>query len=171
MEYHCVCQTCLNTAAHSWIPVWRIQLYRWCTASCDGRCRTGSWSDSAHTLVRPCPRCSSPQDTSAHRCCLRDTFTLTNIIIYLSNSAVKAEPTQEETGLVAAQALVRSRSGTTMARPVTLVALTILAHVWGQVAPVEPHTVSTGVPNSVVVTAEAGGGPMSRAGQTRPVTI
>lgn len=54
---------------------------------------------------------------------------LTNRIGYMSNSTLKAKRTQEETGLVAAEALVFSRSRTTMTRLVTLVALTILVHV------------------------------------------
>lgn len=54
---------------------------------------------------------------------------LTNITGYLSNSALKAKHTQEETGIVAAEALVFSRSRATMTRLVTLVALTILVHV------------------------------------------
>lgn len=79
--------------------------------------------------------------------------------------------TQEEAGLVTAEALVLSRTRATMTGLVTLVALTILVHVRGQVALVGPHTVSAGVLLLVGVTAEAGGGSVSRAGQTRPVTV
>lgn len=54
---------------------------------------------------------------------------LTDITGDLSNSALQAKHTEEESGLVAAEALVFSRSRTTMARPVTRLALAILVHV------------------------------------------
>lgn len=54
---------------------------------------------------------------------------LTDITGDLSNSTLKAKHTEEESGLVAAEALVFSRSRTMMARPVTRLALAILVHV------------------------------------------
>lgn len=87
----------------------------------------------------------------------------TNIIGCLSNSAVKEKHTQEETGLVAAEALVFGRSRTTMTR---LVTLAILVHVRGRVTLVDQHAMTPGVLLPVSVTAEAGGGLVSRAAQT-----
>lgn len=95
----------------------------------------------------------------------------THVIGCPSNSVLKAKPTEEETGLVAAEALVFSRSRATMTRLVTLLALAVLAHVRGQLAAVEVHTMPAGILPPVGVAGEAGGGPVARAAQTRPVTV
>lgn len=71
----CVLLTSRNRFPRSCFRAWRIQVYRWHTAHYVDQHMTDSWSDSAHTHVRPCPRRSNPQGTPAHMCYLMDTDT------------------------------------------------------------------------------------------------
>lgn len=79
--------------------------------------------------------------------------------------------TEEEVGLLAAEALVVAGPRAEVAAVVTPSALAILVLVLARSALLEPHTVTAGVPARSTGTAEAGGRPVVRAGQAGLVTV
>lgn len=68
--------------------------------------------------------------------------------------------TEEEVGLLAAEALVMSGPRAEVAAVVTLSALAILVLVVALGALLEPHAVAAGIPPHATRTAEAGGRPV-----------
>lgn len=83
----------------------------------------------------------------------------------------QCELTEEEVGLLTAEALVGARPRAEVAAVVALSALAILVLVVTLRALLKPHTVTTGVPPPATGTAETGRRSMVRAGQARLVTV
>lgn len=79
--------------------------------------------------------------------------------------------TEEEAGLLAAEALVVGGPRAELAAVVTPLALAILVLVLARRALLEPDAVTAGVPPRTPGTAEAGGRPVVRAGQAGLVTV